>query len=61
MWWGEERGEDLMKKKLKILVALLATITMIAIGQRSQTVQNNAKTQKAQIEGRSADTDAWFI
>jgi len=50
-----------MKKKLKVLLALAASITMIAIGQRSQTVQKDAKTQKAQIEGRNSDADAWFV
>ena len=48
-------------KKIKVLVALAASIAMIAIGQRSQSVQKEAKTQKAEVQGVDAETEAWFI
>jgi len=48
-----------MKKKLKMLLALAASIAMIAIGQRSQNVQKDVRTQKAQVE--DVESDAWFI
>ena len=48
-------------KKIKLWVALAASIAMIAIGQRSQNDQKDARTQKAQVEGVDSDSEAWFI
>ena len=50
-----------MKKKLKTLLALAASIAMIAIGQRSQQVQKEVRGQRAEVEDIDADTEAWFI
>ena len=50
-----------MKRKLKTLLALAASIAMIAIGQRSQSVQKDVRTQKAQVEDVDAESEAWFI
>lgn len=52
-----------MKKRLKILAALAASIAMIAIGQRSLTdsKERDARTEKAQVEGLDAEAEAWFI
>jgi hypothetical protein len=51
-----------MKKKLKILLALAASIAAIAIGQRSQNdgKQKDTRTQKAQVEGVD-DVESWFV
>jgi hypothetical protein len=51
-----------MKKKLKILLALAASIAAIAIGQRSQndSKQKDTRTQKAQVEGVD-DVESWFV
>ena len=48
-------------KKLKLALALAASIAMIAIGQRSQSVQKDAKTQKAEVQDVDPETEAWFI
>lgn len=48
-----------MKNRVKILIALAASVAMIAIGQRGNADQKDARTQKAQVEG--VDTEAWFI
>ncbi len=50
-----------MMKRIKILLALAVSIAMIAIGQRSQSVQKDARTQKAELQGLDSDTEAWFI
>jgi len=52
-----------MMKKLKILIALAASIAAIAIGQRQQndSRQKMARTQKAQIEGIDSDLESWFV
>ncbi|MFV1988214.1 MAG: hypothetical protein ACC682_13095 [Gemmatimonadota bacterium] len=59
-----------MKKKLKILLALAASIAAIAIGQRSQpdgnqrsqpdAKQKDTRTQKALVEGVD-DVESWFV
>ena len=50
-------------KKLKILVALVASIAMIAIGQRHQTdnKQKEPRTQKAQVQDIDSDVESWFV
>lgn len=56
----------MMKKKLKIILALAASIAAIAIGQRSQNdgkqkdTQRDTRTQKAQVEGVD-DAEGWFV
>jgi hypothetical protein len=51
-----------MKKQLKMLVALAASLAVIAIGQRSQNdgKQKDTRTQKAQVEGVD-DVESWFV
>ena len=56
-----------MKKQLKILVALAASIAAIAIGQRSQNDgkqndgrQKDTRSQRAQVEGVD-DVESWFV
>lgn len=48
-------------KKLKIVLALAASIAVIAIGQRGQSVQKETRTQKAEVQGVDSDTESWFI
>ena len=51
-----------MKNRIKVLIALAASIAAIAIGQRAQNEakQKEPKTQKAQVEGID-DAESWFI
>ena len=48
-------------KKIKILLALAASIAVIAIGQRSQQVQKDARTQKVEVQGVDSEAESWFI
>lgn len=56
-----------MKKQLKVLLALAASIAAIAIGQRTSQndqkearAERDARTQRALVGGVD-NTDAWFI
>jgi len=52
-----------MTKKLKILLAIAASIAAIAVGQRQQNDSRHKvpRTQKAQIEGIDSDLESWFV
>jgi len=52
-----------MMKKLKILLAVAASVAAIAVGQRQQNEsrQKVPRTQKAQVEGIDSDLESWFV
>ncbi|MDH3732344.1 MAG: hypothetical protein OEU54_02375 [Gemmatimonadota bacterium] len=51
-----------MKNRLKVLIALAASLAAIAIGQRAQNdaKPKEPKTQRAEVEGVD-DAETWFI
>ncbi|WP_420633385.1 hypothetical protein [Candidatus Palauibacter sp.] len=48
-------------QKLKIILALVASIAMIVVGQRHQVGQKDVRTQKADIQGLDSENEALFI
>ncbi|WP_419861364.1 hypothetical protein [Candidatus Palauibacter sp.] len=47
-------------KKLRIALALVASIAMIVVGQR-QVGQKDVRTEKADVQGFDSENEALFI
>ena len=48
-------------KRLKLLIVVTASFVLIAIGQRNQNIQKQARTEKEQVQDVDTEAESWFI